>query len=123
MTTSNAPDSQNPNPQDNSSAPQGEGSVVKGVLLNVGINLFICLIWIPLCSGGSSSGGDDIATMLGIIFFFGMFWLGLSQLIHVIPMAIYLGVKKQGNTLRGVLWAAGITFIIWLVFILTVNWY
>ncbi len=118
MTTQQPNEQNNPVTSPDMPEPDSGGSVIKGVLLNVGINLFICLIWIPLCSGGSSGGGDDIATILGVIFFFGMFWIGLAQLVHIIPMAIYLGVKQQQKTLRGVLWAALVTFIAWGIFML-----
>jgi hypothetical protein len=85
-------------------------------MLNVAINAFICIIWMPLCGVGDVSlhgGADDLIGNVGIVFFFGMMFIGVTQLIHVIPLAIYFATKGQKDTKKGMLRAAGVTLVLW----------
>lgn len=100
-----------------------QGSVAKGVLLNIGLNLFICVLWLPLCGLGSGYSSNNLASQIGVLFFFAMIGIGIVQLLHVIPMMIYFHKQDKPETVKGVRNAAIVTFILWGIVVLGTNWF
>lgn len=99
-----------------------DGSALKGALLNIGLNVFICVIWIPLCAldGGGYSSSTGLAGNIGIVFFFGGIYIGIAQIVHVLPLGIYFAVQKQPKTNKGMLISAFVIFLLWGATFLTI---
>ncbi len=83
------------------------GSIKKGVLYVVLAHIIYCTIcFIPVFKASGKSSEDSLLTLIGICF------IPLIQFIYVIPMAIYF--RKEKETLKGILFTSGITFLLWL---------
>lgn len=81
------------------------GSVGKGLALwTVGcLGLFVLLVFTP---GVQRSFGTD---GLALFAFFG---IGLAQLVFVIPLIIWARMRKESATVKGVVIAASIVFML-----------
>lgn len=91
------------------------GSITKGVLLNVSINLFISFLWLPLCGMGASYGNNNPQTSVALVSLIGMASIGLSQIIHVLPLIIYFQKQHQPQTIKGIFYASGVTLLVWAI--------
>jgi hypothetical protein len=91
------------------------GSIAAGFLLTFGLNLFICLSWIPLCglAGNHGASASGFAGTLGVIMFFGAVGIGLTQFLHVIPTILILSSQKRTLTMKGTWIATAVTGGIW----------
>ncbi len=72
---------------------------------------------IPGPERGSVWAGIGLLALLHLIqipllFVAGIFWIGLSQLVYVVPAAIILMNKRRTATANGLWIGAGITFLI-----------
>jgi len=79
------------------------GSVLKGILLTLGLHVAAALV----CCLLAAVGGDSFLNGLDIMYF-----TGVVQVVYVAPAAIILGYKRRPRTRKGLLIGAGITFLV-----------
>lgn len=78
------------------------GSILRGVLLVAGGHAVACFV---VASVASLMGGHPVALMWIV-------YLGVTQLAHVLPLAVWMHRKGPGRTLQGIWIGAGITALL-----------
>jgi hypothetical protein len=100
-----------------------EGSFTAGFLLTFGINLFICVSWIPMCGARGIRLESNPAGMesLGVVIALLALTIGISQVVHLIPTLWMFQSKGRKESYKGSVAAAKWTFVLWIIGLLVAG--
>lgn len=91
------------------------GSITKGVLLNIGLNLILSIVMISMTNVSPDLYGHTVNTVIISGFFLALLAVGIVQIIHIVPLIIYYKNQNKNQIVKGMLLAGGITLLLWVL--------
>jgi hypothetical protein len=102
---------------------------IQGFSIAIATNLIAALIYFLISRNIYSLPFLDATTRtrIGLVFLYLLVGIGFSQLLHIVPLSIWLRRRRQFGKLKGIIIGAAITFLIcgscFILFLPILNYY
>jgi hypothetical protein len=90
-------------------APAADGSILRGFFLVIGLHLFQVALWMI---GQSSVDRLGTAQGLNLLMIRSVFAIALTQLVYVVPAAMWAAQRQRWGIVKGIWIAAGLTAVL-----------